>query len=197
MRTFHFLCLISLCLLAGCQKSEPVPNDPDPIPPVIELGKVAMDRDGQPWTTEFTAHYYYFPEKASFGFITKNQYPNSIEETFIIKDVPCRAGLYPFERGTNFTQNNLIPQSNMSWLLDIDQSLGGMSADTTHHDNFVEVIRYDSREDIVEGKFQVYLKNHWASSPPLGLPDSVRLTNGRFHLKIEELEHVGDFMPSA
>lgn len=187
MKTNNLLLFAALLLTAGsCQKSEPISQEPDPVEPIIELGKVAMDRDGQPWTADFQAKYYYFPENTAIGLIAEIQYPNSIEEFVYLGDIPCEPGLYNIEKGNNFTFGNSIPQASMSWLLDGDQSLGGMSADTTHHDNFVEVIRYDSREDIVEGKFQVYLKNRWASSPPLGLPDSVRLTNGRFHLKIEE-----------
>lgn len=188
MKTINLLLFAALLLAAdGCQKSEPMSHEPDPVEPIIELGKVAMDRDGQPWTAEFTAQYYYFPGTVSFGFSAKTTLSNGVIETCRIADILCEPGSYFIERGNNSTWGNSIPQANISWLLDGDQSLGGVSTDTTHYQaNFVEVIRYDSITDIVEGRFQVYLTNHWASSPPLGLPDSVRLTNGRFHLKIEE-----------
>lgn len=187
MKTIEFLFAISLSMLINCQKSESTSNEPDPVPPVIELGKVAMDRDGQPWTSNFTTRYYYFPETVSFGFSAKTTLSNGVEETMRIADIPCKSGIYSVEKGLNWTWGNSVPKANISWLLDGDQSLGGVSADSTHYeDNFVEVIRYDSVQDIVEGRFQIYLKNHWVSSPPFGLPDSVRLTNGRFHLKIEE-----------
>lgn len=175
--------LAMLTLLAACQK-DPLPT-PTPYQPVIELGKVAMSRDGQEWTADFIPRYYYFPTTKSFGFSAEIDMGNGIVEKVRIADMPCQTGKFAFEDGNNFTWGNSRPIATVSWVLDEDQSLGGLTADTTYQDDFIEVIRFDSTENIAEGRFQVHLTNNWPAPPLFGLPVEMVLTNGRFNLKIE------------
>ncbi len=184
MRITHVWMVLAFAITA-CQKSiEPV--EPEPAEPIIELGKVDMDRDGQHWAADFSGYYSHSPEHLSFSFSSKNTLPNGIKEFIGIADVPSRAGKFKIAKTVNWG-DYLSPKARISWSVDGDQLLGMVSADSTYYnDNFVEVIRYDSIEDVVEGRFQGYLKKSLGTPAAFGLPEAVSLTNGRFHLKVEE-----------
>jgi len=87
------------------------------------------------------------------------------------------------ERTSLSNGNNNIPQARLSFILYLDQQLNYYNVDTTRANQYVEILRYDSVNHIVEGRFQTFLEG------PSGysfLPDSVALTEGKFHLKIEK-----------
>ncbi|MBK7937311.1 MAG: hypothetical protein IPJ82_09570 [Lewinellaceae bacterium] len=69
---------------------------------------------------------------------------------------------------------------------DYDQPIGDFLIDTTRNDHFIEVIKYDSIARTVEGRFQVFLKKEPSNTQWPGIPDSIFLTEGKFHLKIQE-----------
>ncbi len=69
---------------------------------------------------------------------------------------------------------------------DYDQPIGDFLIDTTRTDHFIEVIKYDSTTQTVEGRFQVFLKKEPSNTVWPGVPDSIFLTEGKFHLKIQE-----------
>ena len=69
---------------------------------------------------------------------------------------------------------------------DYDQPVGDFLIDTTRTDHFIEVIKYDSTAHTVEGRFQVFLKKEPSNTIWSGVPDSIFLTEGKFHLKIQE-----------
>ena len=185
MKVFCLLICLALTIIA-CQKSaEPI--EPEPSEPIIELGKVAMNRDSQPWTANFTANYDYFPVKSSFSFSAETIFQNGVLEVIGIVDIPSNPGIYNVSKTFSGVGSHLIPRTILGWSLDGDQILGVLSADSTYYDNnIVEVIRYDSIENVVEGRFQVRLKKSLGTPAAFGLPEEVSLTNGRFHLKIEE-----------
>lgn len=184
MKTIDLLLAILLLGLASCQKNELTPNDPDPVSPVIELGKVFVKRDGQVWDRPFIARRFDHYHPTVFSIISKVN-NNGLEENFYLNDIPIVPGFYPMERGNNFTWGNLKPQANIGWWI-VDQVLGGIFTDTTHANNFVEMIRYDSVNQTVEGRFEVHLGDFWPSPNTWGLPDSMHLTEGKFYLKLEE-----------
>lgn len=184
MKVFCLVICLALTMTA-CQKSNE-PTQPDSADPIIELGKVDMDRDGQHWAADFSGYYCHSPEHLSFSFSSKNTLPNGIKEFIGIADVPSRTGKFKIAKTVNWG-DYLSPKVRISWSVDGDQLLGIVSADSTYYDdNFVEVIRYDSLEDVVEGRFQVQLKKSLGTPAAFGLPEEVSLTKGRFHLKIEE-----------
>ena len=69
---------------------------------------------------------------------------------------------------------------------ELDQPIGDFHVDTMRHDHFIEVLRYDSIKNTVEGRFQVFLGKAPMSTDWPGVPDSIFFTEGRFHLRIQK-----------
>lgn len=189
----YFL-IISALALSACSKtalpsSDPNPDpDPDPIDTVqhvIELGKVSMKRDGQPWEQPFMAKFFENGDKDYFTIWTEYAYSGLIKETFVIREIPCRPGSYTPERGSIFSIGDNIPEIDLGWVLDGDQVLGGLFTDTLKPDNVIEVLRYDSLNRIVEGTFKFHLINTYPTPNEIGLPNAMHVTDGKFHLKLE------------
>jgi hypothetical protein len=67
-------------------------------------------------------------------------------------------------------------------ILDQDQVLNFYNVDTTLTTHFIEILHFDSVANIVEGRFQTTLEgpNTWSF-----LPDTMKMTEGKFHLRIE------------
>ena len=184
-----------LSVLANCKKNQIPPTDlvDNPIDtvqtpidtPIIELGKVFVLKNGTPWDIPFKSIYY--RTDTLFQFHAKILYTNLVKESFFLRDIPCRAGIYPIEFYPYLAGfNNAIPESAIAMTYEFDQPIGDFLVDTTRTDHFVEVIRYDSIEKTVEGRFQVFLGKKSTSVPFPGVPDSIFLTEGKFHLKIED-----------
>lgn len=182
------MCLLLLALCAACSKNkseEPIGPPPPPIDTithVIELGKVSVLKNGVSWEASFYAKYY--PDNRSNFFISgKLAHANSLEEGFRLGDILCKKGVYPVERNHYLRLDNDVPESNFYFTLDGDQLLNGYNIDTTRANQYVEVLRYDSITHVVEGRFQTFLEGPttWAF-----LPDSIAMTEGKFHLKIKE-----------
>ena len=182
-----------LSVLANCKKNQslidiignPIDTVPTPIhTPIIELGKVSVLKNGDLWNVPFYARYY----SANNRFFLRGKilHSNLIGETFALDDIPCESGKYPVEFWTLQNRNNLIPEALLVMMYEFDQPIGDFLVDTTRTDHFVEVIRYDSIEKTVEGRFQVFLGKKPTSVPFPGVPDSIFLTEGKFHLKIED-----------
>lgn len=188
MRYLLFLGLTSI--FCFCKKEHiPIIVPPDPPividTPIIELGKIYMLRNGQPWDFPLKTKKYTVNGVHCFGLSGRKTGSNGIEEYFGLVDIPYKYGKFSLEIDSTLNWGNSIPQSSMSWILDGDQGLGGLEVNTSKkNSNFIEVIRYDSVQNIAEGRFQVSLKN--LSSHPLkfGLPDSLNITEGKFHVII-------------
>lgn len=184
------LCIIP-CIFS-CRKETVQPNPVNPPSNVdtarhiIELGRVAVMRDSNAWIVNWNATINPLrPE--SFYLNTKNYPAPGLSESLSFSDIPLKTGKYEIEIQKNSNEGNLIPSVSMGWVLDGDQVLGGLSTDTTKVDNYFEVIHYDSLAQTVEGRFEVFLINHWAStnSSIYPLPDSLALTQGKFYLKLK------------
>lgn len=177
--------LILLGLLLGCTKEKPV--DPtDPTPPVdttthiIELGKGSVLRNGMEWNANFSAKYY-VTDKHRF-YITASLKESGFDHDFTIADIVTSHGFQIFEPSTYWNGNNKIPEVSYFVSLDLDQQLNSYDIDSTRANQFIELLRYDSIHHIVEGRFQTFLEgpNTWWF-----LPDSMAMTEGKFHLKIQ------------
>jgi hypothetical protein len=188
------LVIAMLLFLANCKKNQPpvdIPDDPtdsiqNPIDtPIIELGKSFVLKNGVQWDVSLNAKYY----RGDTLFILRGKilHPNLVSENFFIRDIPFKHGKYeieffPYLEGFN----NAVPESAFTMMYEYDQPIGDFLVDTTRSDHFIELIRYDSVAKTVEGRFQVFLGKKPTNVPFPGVPDSIFMTEGRFHLKIED-----------
>ncbi|HAD11114.1 MAG TPA: hypothetical protein DCF33_01625 [Saprospirales bacterium] len=179
------LTLTLIGLLVGCTKETPI--DPtEPTPPIdttthiIELGRGSVLRNGVLWTPAFSARYY-LSDKSRIN-ITAKLRENGFDHNLTLADIEVSKGLHMFESSTYWNGNNKIPEVGYFVSLDLDQQLNSYNVDSTRTNQFIEILRYDSVEHIVEGRFQTFLEgpNTWWF-----LPDSMAITEGKFHLKIQ------------
>lgn len=190
MTCWKYLLLLPILYILACSKeshqSDPVTPLPfDTIHHIVDIGKISVLRNEMNWTVNGTAlSYSDFPHQFSIKSI-QNIYPGVVE-SFYLADIPFLTGKYKVEKSANSSMGNSIPQLIIGWVLDHDQVLGSITTDTTDVNNFVEVIRFDSIQHTVEGRFQVHLINYTSSTNGsiYPLPDSLRLTDGKFYLKL-------------
>jgi len=199
MNKIFFYAALFLLVFSNCKKNQPPIYEPvDPVdtikvpidtPPVsthiIDLGKGFALNNGVDWSPTFEAAYYKTGSRFAFGAKIVHSYLS--RESFGFEDIPCAVGTYPVERPKGIeSYGNLIPQSYFVYIRDYDTPVGDFLADTTRNDHFVEIIRYDSVEQTVEGRFQVFLKKEPMNTWWPNIPDSIAMTEGRFHLKIKK-----------
>jgi hypothetical protein len=187
------LLLFAVSFLASCEKNQApiaIPDDPiDPVPidtSIIELEKVFVLKNGVEWNAAFKARYH-TDGQYRFNLRAELQHANFLSEFFSLQDIPASVGKYPIEYRHPMNYNNFIPESFHYFMFDSDAGVGIYMVDTIRNDHFVEVLRHDSANKIVEGRFQVYLGKVPMNSPNLyqGLPDSIYLTEGKFHLNVQ------------
>lgn len=184
-----------LSIMANCKKNQPpvdIIDDPvdsvqNPInEEIIELGKVFVLKNEIEWSVPFYAKYYKNPP-GRFFLNGRILHSNLVSENLSIRDIPCSVGKFPIQYFPSLSGiNNGIPDANFVMMYEYDQPIGDFLVDTTRTDHFVEVIRYDSVAKTVEGRFQVFLGKYSKNIPFPGVPDSVFMTEGKFHLKIED-----------
>jgi hypothetical protein len=177
---------------AACQKNGTEIVEP-PVVPVdtsynLKLGTVKVKKNGVDWTATYTSHWSQTIESFSFsGKIANGGY----EESFNFRDIPPKSGVYQLEFWPNVNSlfPNQIPSCSFVYLYDLDEPAGGFVLDTLRNDHFIEVTRFDSINNTVEGRFQVFLRFSPGSphNPyPPDLPDTISMTEGRFHLKVQD-----------
>ena len=190
--------LILLAFLFQCKKNQQptvdTPDEPvdtvhtpvDTVIHLIDLGKVSVFKNGILWDVPFQA----WAQKNPDGrFMLRGQmsYSNSISESFLIQDIPLRVGKYPIQFFPMLTNlNNKIPESVFVMMHEQDEPIGDFLVDTTRIDHYIELIRVDSNTQIVEGTFQVFLGKKAMTLQWPGVPDSLYLTEGKFHLKVQK-----------
>ena len=195
------LSLISSCFIAftfaSCGKEPqvtPVPPDPvdtvstpiDTVQHIIDFGKATMWKNGSSYYWPGTIEAYYQGDSVSrFRLRGTSFVGNGYVENISINDIPFQKGKLSIELFNSNNFKNYIPEALYSIVYDGDQILSYYQVDTTRTDHFIEILRYDSVEHIVEGRFQLFMGKvydaNWGSTP-----DSILLTGGKFHLKIKE-----------
>jgi hypothetical protein len=189
---------ISLLLLYACSKPDnpvaPLPPDPvdttivpvDTPKPVIELGRGFFKRNGKNWPGQFDC--WRLQSDSSLIISTEFTWSNLLTETFRISDIPTRPGKYSFEESTIANRYNFIPQTIYAFS-EVDLGIGNFKPDPVKaYLSYVEVLKYDTLKHQVEGRFSVFFRNY--STAPLwhsGVPDSVVVTQGVFHLEAKKL----------
>jgi hypothetical protein len=196
IRFLLYYCLLSLLLTQCAKPEEPAVTEPDPVdttnttpvdpdPSIIALGKGAFKKNGINWPGKFEA--WLADSNQSVKIITEFKWANQLKETFALYDVPTKVGKYEFEYNLFTNAFNQIPQAY--WLIsEIDLGIGDYRLDTDiWASHYVEVLRYDSTTHIIEGKFNLLFRNYSQGPVYPGEPDSVVITEGKFHLKAEKL----------
>ena len=175
-------------LLPNCKKEHIIIKTPEPIDTTLqhitELGIGTVVRNGIDWPVEFLAYYYGTSGKSSFQIRAKKIYPNSgLSESLFIQDIRSQSGFYKIQgwRLSNF--GNKIPEAAYT-MSNYDEGIGNFFPDTTRTSNFIEVLRFDTLANEVEGRFQVFMGKN-GDLPVPGVPDSVFLTEGKFYLKLQ------------
>jgi len=183
--------MLALVLFVACKKDALNP-EPPPItndPPIIELGKSSMLKDGQLWNIPLKATVYQPFNGVQTLRIGGRRYLSNglVEESFSIRDVFPQKGKYFFTCSCNLQAIAIdgIPEVSVGWVVDKDQVAGSMAADTTKLGDYVEIIRYDAAQQTVEGRFQAHIKNKYSVPLPWNLPNEVFISEGKFNLKIE------------
>jgi hypothetical protein len=184
MKYLTFICALFLGLTACSKNDTEAPTiDPPPMDTVthiIELGKTSVLSNGAPWNGTFSASY--VPnDKRQFSIRGEVQL-NGFDHGLLIRDISSKVGLQVVERSYYWNASNGIPQVVYLVSLDEDQLLNSYRVDTTRSNQFVEILRYDSINHIVEGRFQTFLEGPTTYT---FLPDSIAMTEGKFHLKIK------------
>ena len=192
---YIFFAIIFVGLFNTCKKTASIPNIiEDPIDTtvhiadtlIIQLGKGYVLKNGIEWDAPFQAWYHTNTEKR-FQVRAEILHPNFIEESFFIQDIPTQVGKYDIEFFPLLANlNNFTPESAFTMIHEFDQPVGDFLIDTTRTDHFVEVLKYDSINKIVEGRFQMFLAKRKLNNTYPGVPDSLFLTEGKFHLTIKK-----------
>lgn len=119
----------------------------------------------------------------------KRDIPNSLITEYVsISDFFLKEGKYNFNCScdSTFLIANGSPKMTMFWMLDGDQQYGAAHIDTTYTGSYIEVLKYDSVQQTIEGRFEAHLKDREATGPNPYYPTEVHLTEGKFNLKIEQ-----------
>lgn len=194
MKHLFFAALFLVALLSNCKKEQLIIKTPQPIDTIkpidtvhhiIGLGQGSALNNGMDWSARFMAYYYGTNGKSTFQLRAKKSYLNSgLEESLFIQDIDFAIGIQNIQGWTTTNLGNSIPESAFA-MSNYDEGIGNFYPDTTRMDNFIEVLRFDTVANEVEGRFQVFMGKYGGPSTLPGVPDSVFLTAGKFYLKIQ------------
>jgi hypothetical protein len=183
---------VTILLTSACDKKGTDIIEP-PIVPIdssdyLKLGTVKVKKNGVDWIGGFTSH---LSHTVPIFVFTGEKNTGAYLETFGFMDIPRRTGKYTLEFWPDSYSllPNQIPSAVFLYTYDLDEPAGSFRLDTLRSDHFIEVTRFDSINNIVEGRFQVFLRFSPGSphNPyPPDLPDTISMTEGRFHLNVED-----------
>jgi hypothetical protein len=180
------LLLAVLLFFSACKKDEPLP----PAEPqhLIELGKIACTIGDKKsiyfGSLNMVSNRSHFSLSTGFTFA----YPPNIDETLAFAYIPLKVGKHPIHSfpTSNFGTPRAI--AILDWTIEIDQPVAQLKTTDDYPDDFIEVVRLDTINKVVEGRFQFHLKNMDNDNPHLAtfnLPSEMYVSEGVFHLKVE------------
>ncbi len=173
-----YILLLFVIVFSFCKKEEePIPPKPvDPPPPIIELGRIAYDRNGVRINYLGNA----FKEDNYCGLYTKDRLiaGNALTEQLSIHQFPLKIGTYKLGTGLDVLNGNLF--------FNVLDEIRAIYESKGLPDDFIEIIEYDSEKQTIQGKFNVTVVNYYGNDVSLyGQQDTIRFTNGIFHIKVQ------------
>jgi hypothetical protein len=184
------------CLFFTFCKKNSTPFNPIEVPPtpidtipivsseVIELGKASVLKNGVKWNVPFKVKYYGTKKDR---FLIESRYTNSSNQytfSFSLLDIPLLANKF-IVQGFKGGSHDFIPGSIFGIMHEGDQPVVTYLADTTHTENYIQLIKYDSLLQTVEGKFHIQMYQFDYDDYYPAQPDSITWSEGKFHLKLE------------
>ncbi len=193
MKYILFVSLFMATLLPNCKKEQIIIKTPDPTDTIVSIdtmhhiigfGESVVLKNGILWNVPY-ATFYMGLLKKRFSIKGGNEYSNGLSEVSFITDIPLTLGKHSITMETSLSDfNNGIADAGYTMAV-YDEGIGSFRPDTTRTDNFIEVLRFDTVTNEVEGRFQVFMGQWGAHSPVSFVPDSVFLTEGKFYLKLQ------------
>ncbi len=190
MKYLFFAALFVAAMFPNCKKEQIISKTPelvdtiDTMPHIIEFGQNAVLKNGVDWDVPYRA-YYQHTAKKRFSIKGGKEYSNGLKEVAFINDIPLAIGLHPVKMVRFLSDfNNGVADGGYTMAI-YDEGIGSFRPDTTRIDNYIEVIRFDTIKNEVEGRFQVFMGKDGGPSTLPGVPDSVFLTGGKFYLKLQ------------
>jgi hypothetical protein len=185
MKNILIISLLIIGFLQGsCKKEDEVIQAPVPTP-LIQLGKVSYKNNGQTITKEYVCNRPDgYPNGFCFILINNKRSGSGLAETFDLSNIPLKQGKYEIFDSSPSSIFGNKPYVSSAWAVDEDQSTAFLSSSTKYPSDFVEVVRYDSIQNIIEGRFEVHLESLYNTDPNWNIPDSMHITEGVFHIKI-------------
>lgn len=194
MKYLLFSVLLLAVLFPNCKKEQiiiktPVPPDTivhiDTLQHIIGLNQGSVLKNGALWDATCISYYFGLGTKGKFQLRMGKNPGSEFSEFFYIADIPGKPGRYAIKYHQTLDEfNDGIPDAAFS-ISNYDAGLGHFHPDTTRTNNFIEVLRYDTINNEVEGRFQIFMGLDDSPSTEPGVPDSVFLTDGKFYLKIQ------------
>lgn len=102
-----------------------------------------------------------------------------------IDGIQAKVGKHKIEKGLVSLIGNGVPDARVFWILDGDQYLWEIGSTSDNPDDFVEIVKFDSINRIVEGRFSITVSNYRNLNVQWGLPELLELREGVFHLKLQ------------
>jgi hypothetical protein len=184
------------CLFFTFCKKNSTPFNPIEVPPtpidtipivsseVIELGKASVLKNGVIWNVPFKAEYY---GSKKDRFLLEGSYLNSsnqFEYDLYLHDIPLKIDKFRIQ-GFGGSNSDYVPGSIFGILHEGDQPVCSYLADTTRLENYIQIVKYDSLKQTVEGIFHVKMYRYSYDDYYSAQPDSITWSEGKFHLKLE------------
>ena len=193
MRHLLFAALFLAGLLPNCKKEQIIIKTPEPIDTIvpidtikhiIDFGQSSVLKNSILWDVPYRAYYEYLTRKR-FSFRASKQYSSGLRETAFITDIPLAVGRHSVRMVRSFGDfNNGVADGGYT-MANYDEGIGNFYPDSTRNDNYIEVLRFDTITNQVEGRFQLFMGKDGGPSTVPDVPDSVFLTEGKFYLKLQ------------
>ena len=178
----YLLPFLAITLFSQCDK-EPVtpPVDPPETVHLTELGKMEVLRDGIPVKTN--AYLFFVGDKCEISTASRIVCGTSLAEGFTIEEIAFSEGRYDIFK--HVYPDDGHPHARLFWSV-IDELVGVLRSTDDYPEDYIEIIKADTVNKTIEGRFQFHLKNvDGTDLSPYGLPDSLHFSEGVFYLKAQ------------
>jgi hypothetical protein len=178
----YIVSFLAIALFIHCNKETVIPPvaPPEPVH-LTELGKMEVLRDGKPVKTN--AHLYFDGEKCEISTALRIVGGTSLAEGITIEEISFSEGKYDIFKYVYPDDGK--PHARLFWSV-IDELIGVLRSTDDFSEDYIEIIKADTVNKTIEGRFQFHLKNvDGTDLSPYGMPDSLYFSEGVFYLKAE------------